>query len=327
MNEISILSIGGAVQDVYLQGEVLEPQNEDGEWVEEFKLGQKHDLDAITFGTGGGATNGAVTFARQGLRSSLMAKIGDDPAGEAVLADMKKENVGTENVVYSNNFHTGYSVLLLAPNGERTILTYRGASANYHAGDFKLDKAIADWFFITSMAGNIDMLEAIVNHAHSRHIKVALIPGRGELEKAARFKELIPKLTVLSANVEEMQMLFDGSNKEELARAASEIVSVAVVTDGPNGVAACDGQNLASAGMYEDVPVKDRNGAGDAFASGFVSKIAQGADLRAAITFGSANSTSVIGRIGAKPGILRSGAEVHDMDIHIQPINQGEHHE
>lgn len=35
--------------------------------VEELVLGSKNDLEAVNYSTGGGATNGAVTFARQGL--------------------------------------------------------------------------------------------------------------------------------------------------------------------------------------------------------------------------------------------------------------------
>ena len=67
--------------------------------------------------------------------------------------------------------------------------------------------------------------------------------------------------------------------------------------------------------MYEDVPVVDRTGAGDAFASGFLSQWAQGKSLAESIIFASANSTSVVTQIGAKPGILHEHAALHDMLI------------
>ena len=70
--------------------------------------------------------------------------------------------------------------------------------------------------------------------------------------------------------------------------------------------------------MYEDVPVVDRAGAGDAFASGLVAKLAQGLSLGDAIIFASANSTSVVATIGAKTGILGRDAVIHPMPLEVK---------
>lgn len=321
MTQLSVICIGAAVQDVFLHGNVLKPEkDEHGEWVEELPLGAKLDLDGITFSTGGGATNGAVTFAKQGFNAKLLAKVGHDPAGDAVIKDMRKYHVDTRLVTFSNRYQTGYSTLLVAPSGERVILTYRGASSNYRMENFDFSKIEADWLFITSLSGNMQVLEAIVNHADSRHIKVALIPGKGELNQADWLRSLLPKVHILSANVEEMQMLFGEGNKEELAKKACDVVQVAVVTDGPGGVAACNREIMITAGMYEDVPVIDRSGAGDAFASGFVAKYAMGSSLQDCLLFASANSTSVVSFIGAKTGILDKDAKIHTMEIYGEKL-------
>ena len=67
--------------------------------------------------------------------------------------------------------------------------------------------------------------------------------------------------------------------------------------------------------MYEDVPVVDRTGGGDAFGSGFLSRYARGASLKESLVFASANSTSVVTKIGAKEGILHKGVVLHEMPI------------
>ena len=67
--------------------------------------------------------------------------------------------------------------------------------------------------------------------------------------------------------------------------------------------------------MYEDVPVLDRTGAGDAFGSGFLAYYSQGHSLKESVVFASANSTSVVQKIGAKDGILHKGTVLHDMPI------------
>ena len=102
---------------------------------------------------------------------------------------------------------------------------------------------------------------------------------------------------------------------EELARHAHHYCPVVIVSDGPNGAVATDGVSVVWAGMYEDVPVVDRTGGGDAFGSGFLSYYAQGKSLKDSIIFASANSTSVVTKIGAKEGILHHGVELHDMPI------------
>ena len=117
-------------------------------------------------------------------------------------------------------------------------------------------------------------------------------------------------------------MIVHGETLEELALHALSYVPVAIVSDGPNGVVATDGKTIVRAGMYEDVPVIDRTGAGDAFASGFLSQWSQGKSLKDSIVFASANSTSVVTKIGAKAGILRKGARLHEMPIHESPVNQ-----
>jgi sugar/nucleoside kinase (ribokinase family) len=72
--------------------------------------------------------------------------------------------------------------------------------------------------------------------------------------------------------------------------------------------------------MYEDVRVIDRTGAGDAFGSGFLSQWAAGKSLKESIIFASANSTSVVAKIGAKTGILHRHTHLHEMPIHEKPF-------
>ena len=95
---------------------------------------------------------------------------------------------------------------------------------------------------------------------------------------------------------------------------------LAIISDGPNGVIASDGKVIVRAGMYEDVKVVDRTGAGDAFGSGFLSYFAQGKSLKDSIVFASANSTSVVTKIGAKAGILSKGVVLHAMPLSEKPF-------
>lgn len=312
-----IITVGAAVQDVFLsQSDVLAPVCVDPEHCfAQLELGAKADVNQINFSTGGGATNGAVTFARQGHEAVFMGVIGKDPAGQAVLDDLDIEGVDTRHVRYSDTYNTGYSVLLLAPNGERTILTYRGASTHYHPKDFDLEDERADWLYVSTLAGNMQALDGLFRNARQRGVKIFFNPGKRELEQRDKLIGLLGDVDVLSVNREEMMQLVEGEDLESLVRHGLNIAPTVIVTDGVNGSIASDGKTVVRAGMYEDVPSIDRTGAGDAFGSGFLSKWAEGEGLARAVHFASANSSSVVMQIGAKAGILRHGAALHAMPL------------
>lgn len=319
-----ILSIGAAVQDVFLsQSDEFKAVCENPEeCFLRLELGAKADVNKIVFSTGGGATNAAVTFARQGLDAEFLGTIGDDPAGQAVMSDLDREGVSTPNVSVSKRYNTGYSVLLLAPNGERTILTYRGASTHYKVDDFAIADSDADWLYLSTMAGQMEVLDQIFIEAKQQGMKIMFNPGKGELKQFEKLRPLLDDIDVLLVNKDEMKQLVEGEDLEELVLRGLNLVPTVIVSDGPNGVAASDGRTIVRAGMYEDVPVIDRTGAGDAFGSGFLSQWAQGKSLKDSIIFASANSTSVVTAIGAKKAILHKGVELHDMPIDERKVSQ-----
>lgn len=321
MKKVHIVSIGAAVQDVFLQGKIFRPQKDDvGDLVNKFDLGTKNEIEGVVYDVGGGATNASVTFSRLGLNSWYMGKVGDDIAGRMVYDVLGDERVNTSLIWTSRDLGTGYSTILLAPNGERTILTYRGASSGYNLKQTHFKSVKPDWFYVSSLSGDIDALEEIVAYAKKRHIKIAINPGKGELKAKARFKKLLPEFSILSINKEEMEELFGTADLFTLLKKANQLVDVVVVTDGPKGSYVIDGKKIYKAGMYKDVKVIDRAGAGDAFCSGFVAMIAQNKTVEEAITYGSANSTSVVGKIGAKTGILRSARGLDAMKIQVTEI-------
>jgi len=315
---VKILTVGAAVQDVFLShSPELKPVSDKtaDELFLKIELGSKNDVNNINFSTGGGATNAAVTFARQGLEADFMGTIAHDPAGMAVLEDLDKEGVDTTYISYSDKYCTGYSVVLLASTGERTFLTYRGASTHYDMRNFDLDDAKADWLYITSMAGNMDIIDKIFHQAKKLGMKIFFNPGKDELKHIEKLRALLEDVDVLLVNRDEARMIVHGEELEELVRKLLNYVPTVIISDGPNGVMASDGKTIVRASMYEDVKVIDRTGAGDAFGSGFLSYWVQKRPMKDCIVFASANSTSVVTKIGAKAGILYKNTVLHAMPL------------
>ncbi len=322
MYMVKIAAFGAASQDVFISGKgiraELDPRTNEymEEFTEDFKLGAKITVDTVTFSTGGGATNAAVTFARQGIDSCFVGKLGDDVAAHGVIGELDKENIDSSGVIYHPSLGTQYSTILLADNGERTILVYRGAANSHEASDYQdYDFSGLDWIYISSFGGAFDALDTVMSRAKQAGVKIMFNPGDAELSDVGKLKPLLEDVDVLSVNKEEMKKIVEGEAIEELVRHGIHYCPTVIVSDGPNGVIASDGKTIVRAGMYEDVPVLDRTGAGDAFGSGFLSQWAAGKSLKEAIVFASANSTSVVAKVGAKEGILHAGAQLHEMPL------------
>jgi sugar/nucleoside kinase (ribokinase family) len=85
------------------------------------------------------------------------------------------------------------------------------------------------------------------------------------------------------------------------------------------GGIAGDGDNMYRFGIYEDKKVKDTTGAGDAFGSGFLASLAAKHSFRQSLVFASANSTSVVSKLGANRGILSAK---DFLSLHPMPIQK-----
>jgi ribokinase len=249
-----------------------------------------------------------------------MGIVGTEPAGEAVMRIFDEEGIDTTYLHQASHYITNYSSILLAPSGERTILIYHGSRLRADGSDIHLGAiARADWLYISSV-GSIELLAEIFTLASKHGVKVAFNPSARELKQADKLRPLLEDVTVLLANKEEMQQIVEGKTIDELLHHAAHIAQTVVISDGPNGVMATDGKKAIKAGVYQDVKVVDRLGAGDAFGSGFVAMLAQGRSLEEAVTFASANSTSVVQYIGAKAGILQKGALLHEMPLLVTEL-------
>ena len=312
----TIVTIGKATQDVFLRStNVFTQLVHKGVKYEQLPVGQKLDLDEVIFATGGNVTNAAVTFARQGLHSQYAWCLGKDVASEGILQSLDKEGVDTSHVYQSDAFRASYSTVIMLSGGERTILNYKGSMPT--SADHELDLSIidsGDWLYISSL-GDMKLLERIITRASEHGVKVMLNPAGVELQSPDKLKGLLEDVEILTVNKEEAQMIVEGETIEELARHAHHYCPVVIVSDGPNGAVATDGKKVIAAGMYEDVPVVDRTGGGDAFGSGFLAYYSQGHSLKESMIFASANSTSVVQKIGAKDGILHKGTQLHDMPL------------
>jgi len=307
-----IITIGSATQDVYVfskKFKVLRDSRAVTGEVESFTFGTKIELDDILFEIGGGATNSAYTFARQGLKVGCVARIGVGGGGEEIRNFLKKSKIADLLIVDKKN-RTAHSVIFLDKNGERTILVYRGAAHHFKTGDINLSKIKnTRWLYITSLAGNVNLLGKIVRFANKNKIKVALNPGKLEIRAGrSRILGIFKKTDILLLNREEAAEITGRSysdNKgiiKDLHRLAGS--NITVVTEGDQGSLVALKDDLYRV-IIKPVKAVDTTGAGDAFGSGFTAGYLKSkGNIKTAIKLGCNNAASVVQKIGAKHGLL-----------------------
>ena len=140
-------------------------------------------------------------------------------------------------------------------------------------------------------------------------------PGNLELKNDRKLLGLLSDVDVLLLNKSEAKKLVQGTVLTEIFDRIKNYVPAAIVTDGSQGAIAGNGEVTYRLGLYEDTQVKDSTGAGDSFGSGFLAAYADGRSFKDSLIYASANSTSVIQKIGSKSGIIRKHTRLHDMPI------------
>lgn len=312
-----IITIGTALVDAFVKSKAftLIKSNQFSTGVGEcFAFGSKVEVDHLALTTGGGASNTAVAFARLGLKTASVAKIGQDFLADMVRTDLLRENVDIKFLLSCPKDHTGMSVILLGQEGERTILVYRGASEHCHHVKPNLSKLRAKWFYISSLGGDVKLFKQILALAKKQDSKVAWNPGSLELQHGWNIlAPLISSCEVVFLNQEEAKL---ATKSDDFLNIFSKLETTVIVTNGPAGADVLLGNKHWQV-RATGVKAINRTGAGDAFASGVVAGLVKKMSLIDSLKLGVANAENVIKHIGAKTGLVRKLPLLHMKKVKV----------
>jgi ribokinase len=304
-----VVVIGAAVVDVLLKSKdlhvVKSHQIEGGVAMCEV-LGGKIEAENGVLACGGGGTNVAVGLHRLGEAVKMIVRVGDDDLSEVLMKQVEKEDIDTSMVQRAKG-KTGLSAVLVAMDGGRSIVTYRGESGEIEKGEINWEElAKADWLQISSLGGEIELLEDLVAFALDKGIKIGLNPGKKELQQKERILKILPKLDFFDVNKMEAIELWGGNyddEKELMKKIAESGCRLVAVTDGRKGASIYEKGRWIKMDAYPNKSIDD-TGAGDAFVSGVVAGLLQGKTTEEVLKMGLANGGSVVTKLGAKEGLL-----------------------
>lgn len=318
MNALDLLSIGDANLDAFIvpsESETLCDIDTKKCFIA-FSYADKIPVKNLEFCVGGNSANNAVGTKRLGINVGAVLTLGDDSTGIQIIEKLKSEEVDLTYCIQQPSTLSNFN-MVVTYTGERTIFTYH-APRSY---EFPVQLPKVPWIYLTSMGESYrpfytHITEWLVKNPET---KLAFNPGSWQLKGGIKEIGNVFKLSqIVFVNKQEAEKLtgfeVKGSVTKELLMTLSGLgPKTSVITDGSNGAYVFDGHKFLHCGIMP-MDAYERTGAGDAFGSGFLSAVIKQKTLEEALIWGTINSASVIGFVGAQKGLLKE----EDMDTWIE---------
>ena len=267
-------------------------------------------MPAATEISGGSAANTAAGAAAIGAKVGFLGKVRDDQLGQIFAHDIRA--LGVE---YSGPFtaadsaaETSRCLVMVSPDGERSMNTFLGASVDLLASD--IDESLmgrADWLYLEGYLFDTPEAKA----AYARAIS-ATKKGGGKASITLSdpfcvdrhrddFRVLIrDEMDLVFANKAEIMSLYQTDDLDAALNAVAGDVEIAAVTLSEEGAVVVRGDQRTRV-LARSTQVIDTTGAGDLFAGGFLAGLALGADDARAAAMGCAAAGEIISHLGARP--------------------------
>ena len=257
---------------------------------------------------GGAAANVASWLAFSNHEVQLVSRVGDDPAGTAVMAELDKLGVQHGNIVIQGA-QTGVVAVLVDKTGERTMFPESGANSGLNLSDLPaLDNVSAVYlsgYSLLNPASTTGVV-AMVNAITSANIPIIFDPASvGTMNHVglASVKNILPRMDIVILNEEEAFYLTGRSDIQLALKELNELVPIVVIKRGSQGAIAIKRDLDSLEVSAKSANVIDTTGAGDAFAAGFIGSWIEKSDLLAAMGSAIDLATQCVAIIGARPPV------------------------
>ncbi|MFN0116321.1 MAG: adenosine kinase [Paracoccaceae bacterium] len=257
---------------------------------------------------GGSVGNTVAGVGNLGLSAAFIGRVRDDALGRFFARSLTAEGTDFPSPPVSGaNLPTSRSMIFVSPDGERSMNTYLGISAELGPEDVSVSVAgNTDWLFLEGYLfdkpqGKQAFLKAArACHAGGGKAGIALSDPFCVDRHRADFRRLVrDEMDYVIGNVHEWESLYQ-TDLEAALRQARQDCGVVVCTRSGADVILIRGEERVEVPVHRVIPV-DATGAGDQFAAGFLYGLATGQPLRVAGRMGCLAAAEVIGHFGARP--------------------------
>lgn len=259
--------------------------------------------------SGGSAANTLVGVASLGARAAFIGKVADDEFGRIFGHDIRAADVAFRSDPVAEGMPTSRSLILVTPDGERTMNTFLGISTDLDDGEVDGDLIRAskivylEGYLFDQPEAKAAFRQAVkIAKDAGRQVALSLSDGFCVDRHRGEFLELIRDgVDILFANSDEICSLYETDDFDKAAGLTAGDTTLAALTRGG------EGSVVLSKGERIEIPVaavsevEDTTGAGDLYASGFLFGVSTGLDLATAGRLGSLAASEIISHLGARP--------------------------
>ena len=261
--------------------------------------------------SGGSAANTLVGVASLGGRAAFIGKVRDDQLGEVFGHDLRAAGVSFRTPAATSGPSTARCLILVTPDGERTMSTYLGACADLDPDD--VDAELIGGAAITYLEGYLfdppaakDAFRTASALAHEAGNRVAFTLS--DLFCVERYREEFDSLIengvdILLANEGELTALYGTAHPDTALDIARKRCDVVVCTRGAQGSWIADADTVHEVPVAPVERVVDTTGAGDLYAAGVLYGLTHGLELDACGRLGALCASEVISHVGARPQV------------------------
>ena len=300
----SVLVVGDANVDLVLRGDIVP------------RFGQAEQLlEDAALALGGSAGITANGLAKLGVRTGLVAVVGDDDFGRFTRSALGATGVETATLATAPGVPTGVSVILSTPD-DRAILTQPGSASLIGPAEVRaaLSRFAPDhvhfssYFLLPKLAVE---LPALLAQLRATGVTTSIDTNWDPATRWTGLEEVLPLVDLVLPNLEELRaicsrVLGARASDEDAARALAELGPAVVVKVGAEG-----GWSVTASGVHRRrapaTDAVDTTGAGDSFNAGYLAAVAHGvveeeARLNWAVVAGTL-STRAAGGTAAQPSL------------------------
>ena len=327
MSQVDVLGVGNAIVDILAKT--------DDETLKRLNLPKGHmqlisaeeadrlydEMGPAQEISGGSAANTCAGIAALGGKCRFIGTVKEDQFGKIFAHDLNAITVQFDTPFISGETPTARCLVMVTPDGERTMSTYLGACVELgpedideaHVKDAKVTY-LEGYLFDPPRAKEAFFKTAEIAKASGNKIALSLSDAFCVERHRDDFLSFIrSSVDILFANEEEVQALFQTASLSGAAEIARQYVEIAAITQGANGSMIIKGDETAAAPAFPVEAVVDTTGAGDLYAAGFLYGLTHGAEMEVCGKLGALAAGEVISHIGARPAadLLKMAKERH----------------
>jgi len=261
--------------------------------------------------SGGSAGNTMAGIASLGGAGAYIGKVRDDLLGQVYRHDITAAGVRFETPPATHGPGTARCLILVTPDGQRTMNTYLGACVELGPADIDPDVIAAaqvtyleGYLFDPPQAQEAFRKAAAIAHSAGRRVALSLSDPFCVGRHRAAFRDLVHgHVDILFANEAEICSLYETDDFAAATAAVRGHVAIAALTRSAAGsviLAAGAAHPIAAAPVAR---VVDTTGAGDLYASGFLYGLIRALPLQVCGEIGSLCAAEIISHFGARPEV------------------------